>query len=104
GDLVFALFEDFGELLFELSEAPALALDPFGLESTALLLELTDLLPGLALERFEFVPAAMQIGDQLRGLANFGRQLRAGALEDRLGQAQPSRDLDTARRSGNAHQ
>ena len=54
------------------------------------------------LDLFDFVAAAMQIRDQAARFARFGRKAVCGVLDHSLGQAQPPRDFDAARRARHA--
>ena len=56
----------------------------------------------LALRIFDFIAAAMQIGDQLARLARFGRDRALGAFDHLFRQAQAPRDGDAARNARHA--
>ena len=51
---------------------------------------------GFVFQSFQLIPTLMQVSDQSRGLVRFRSELRAGPVDDVCGQAQASRDVDTA--------
>ena len=75
---------------------------PFGLQGPFFFGEFLRGARGFALQRFQFVAAAVQVGDQRGGFVRFGRKLRAGAVDHLRGQAQAARDVDAARSAGHA--
>src|SRR5712692_240816 len=91
-----------GEPLFELLQPLALPLDPFGLQFLPFGFKLFHLLGGLPLDLFQFIAAAVEIGDQCCGFPGFGGEFRLGSLHHRLGQAEAPGDFDAAREARHA--
>ena len=96
GDLLLVQFHRLGEFAFEIGNAAALAVDPFGLQLAPLRVECPGLGRSVALRLLEIVAHAMQIGDQLRGFARGGLKQCAGALDHFARQAQALGDIEAA--------
>ena len=77
--------------------------DPFLTQHAPLFLEQPRLRREFALHLLERIAAAMQIRDQSRGFALFGRDQLARAIDNRFRQAEPARDRNSARSARHAH-
>ena len=102
-DFLFVFFNCLGELLLEFFQAGSLPIGPLGLQAPFFFGEFLRGARGLALQRFEFVAAAMQVGDQRGGFVRFGRKLRARPVDHLGGQAEAPRDVNAARSAGDAN-
>ena len=96
GDLLLVQLHGFGEIAFEIGDAAALSLDPFGAELLALAIEFARLRRGVALSLLEIVAHAMEIGDELCGFARRRFEHGAGALDHFVRQAEALGDVNTA--------
>ena len=101
-DFLFVFFDGLSELVFEFLQARSLPVGPLGLQALFFFGEFLRGARGFALQRLEFVAAAMQVGDQRGGFVRFGRKLRARAVDHLRGQPEAARDVDAARSAGHA--
>src|SRR5581483_9166788 len=102
GDVLLEALLHLRELRFELPDALLLALGPLPAQFLALLFERVTLRRHLLLHAVQFVAAAVEICNQVRGLARLRRQHVPGPLEDFPGKAEPLRDGEAARTSRHA--
>jgi hypothetical protein len=94
----------FAKLSFEFPNTLLLALDPLGAQFLALFFERMPLGGHLLSQAVQFVPAAMQIGDEVRRFARLRRQQCARAFDNVFGDGEALGDGYAARAARHAHQ
>ena len=101
-DVFMEAFLHFRELRFQFFDALLLALHPLRAQFFAFFFERVPLRGHLLLPAVQLIAAAMQIRDEVGGLARFGRQQRARTFDDCPAKSEPLRDGYAARAARHA--